>query len=73
MVSIYGIFELFLTDVTGCWLLGKMFGLVMSASMVFNGGFVSAAHAYEIAVNLSDPIRFILFWGKKAKHYIDFA
>ena len=65
LVSIYWIFELLLTDVTDCWLLGKMFGLVMSMSMTGMGGFVSTAHAYEITIYLSDPISFILFWGKR--------
>ena len=63
-VSIIWISKLFQTYVAGCRLLGKMLGLVVSASMIALGSFVSTAHACEIAVELSDPISF-LSWRKK--------
>ena len=68
-VSVFFIFELLFTNVTGCWLLGKMKASVVSASMTNTVALVSAAVAYEIAVNLGDPISFILFFASCSVHH----
>lgn len=54
-VSIDIIFEDFLTDMTSYWLLSDMLGSVMPLGITSVVEFVPTEHAYELAIELSDP------------------